>query len=208
MGKSQPKKAHGIQWKPLLVLVEQLKENPDNPKIITEGGKAKLRKSVGKFGLAGTIICNTDLTIIDGHSRKEWLMAEGIKEVYVSVPDRLLSPDEYREFNQVHDMIHAGELDKSLLDIDILNEWDNIDFEPDGFDELEPGNAVPEAKYPLVPRFDERYDALIIICKNEVDKTYIREVLGMQKSSCYKTAHVGESHIITSDKFIKQWKSK
>jgi hypothetical protein len=102
-------KKDAIQWEPKKVKVEDLIENPKNPKTLNKTGKKRLQKSLSKFGLAGTIICNSDLTIIDGHSRKQELIAAGIEEVYVSMPSRALTDQEYKEFNAIIDLAQAGD---------------------------------------------------------------------------------------------------
>jgi hypothetical protein len=117
-----------IIWEPKKVKVEDLVENPDNPKIINERGKKRLQHSLSKFGLAGTLIVNKDLTLIDGHSRKLDLQAKGIKEVWVTVPDRQLTDKEYKELNAVYDLAKAGEVDtmtiEAMLEDEVLDEWD------------------------------------------------------------------------------------
>jgi len=117
-----------ITWEPKKVKVADLRENPNNPKIINEQGKKRLQKSLAKFGLAGTIVVNKDLAIIDGHSRKKDLLEQGIQEVWVSVPSRQLTDKEYREFNAVFDVAKASDPDyimmEETLGDDTMEEWD------------------------------------------------------------------------------------
>ena len=117
-----------ITWEPKKVKVEDLKENPNNPKILNEKGKRRLQKTLKKYGLAGTLVVNTDLSIIDGHSRKTELLQSGIKEVWVSVPSRKLTKKEYEEFNAVFDLAKAGDSDimlmEELFDDTFLEEWE------------------------------------------------------------------------------------
>lgn len=110
-----------INWIVETVNVSDLIENPRNPKIMNEAGKRRLQKSLQKFGLAGTIICNTDLMIIDGHSRKKELIDSGVVEVLVSIPSRKLSPEEYSEMNAIFDLSRAGDADMLLIE-EILGE--------------------------------------------------------------------------------------
>jgi len=117
-----------IQWEPRKMKLEDLKENPDNPKIITDLGKKRLHKSLSKFGLAGTIVVNADGMIIDGHSRKIDLMSEGVEEVWVSFPSRQLTETEYKEFNAIFDLAKAGDPDmliiEEVLTDELMEEWD------------------------------------------------------------------------------------
>lgn len=117
-----------ITWEPKKVKVSALKENPTNPKVLNEKGKSRLQKTLSKYGLAGTLVCNSDLSIIDGHSRKKELLASGIKDVWVSVPSRKLTKKEYEEFNAVFDLAKAGDSDMMLIEEtfgdEFMEEWD------------------------------------------------------------------------------------
>ena len=117
-----------IKWKPIFAEVSKLKATPINPKIKSEIGVRRLKKSVEKFGLAGTIICNRDLTIIDGNSRLEEIIKTGVKKVWVSVPDKQLSETEFKQFNALHDLAVAGESDMVLIEEiigeEVLNEFE------------------------------------------------------------------------------------
>lgn len=120
--------AKELIWQPTKVKVADLKENPNNPKVLNEKGKARLQRSLSKFGLAGTIICNKDLNIIDGHSRKKDLEENGVKDVWVSVPSRQLTKKEYDEFNAIIDLARAGDPDMKMIEENIgeeaMEEWD------------------------------------------------------------------------------------
>ena len=74
-------RAKMIKWKPIFAEVSKLNPTPVNPKIKSEVGVRRLKKSVEKFGLAGTIICNKDLTIIDGNSRLDEIKNSEIKKI-------------------------------------------------------------------------------------------------------------------------------
>ena len=117
-----------ITWEPRKVKVSDLTENPNNPKQLNEKGKKRLQKTLSKFGLAGTIICNTDLSIIDGHKRKKELEDGGIKEVWVSVPNRKLTQQEYNEFNAMIDLARAGDTDmmmvEEIIGEEMMDEYD------------------------------------------------------------------------------------
>jgi hypothetical protein len=127
--------AKGIIWQPQKVKVADLKENPNNPKILNAKGKARLEILLGKFGLAGTIVCNKDLTIIDGHSRKRKLVEDTVTEVWVSVPSRQLTKKEYDEMNALFDLAKASDPDMQMIEetlseetmeeYDLVNEKDD-----------------------------------------------------------------------------------
>jgi len=54
-----------ISWTPKLVNVADVKPTEKNYKIKTDIGKERLQLSLKMFGLAGTVVVNTDLTLID-----------------------------------------------------------------------------------------------------------------------------------------------
>jgi hypothetical protein len=110
-----------ITWEPKLMKLSELKEYEGNPKIVSEKGRNRLHTSLNKFGLAGTIVVNKDLTIIDGHSRKKDLDEEGIKEAWVSVPSRQLTEKEFKEMNAIFDIAKAGEPDMTMIE-EVLSE--------------------------------------------------------------------------------------
>src|SRR3990167_8321122 len=111
----------GITWQPELIEISKLKETPINPKIKSEQGVKRLQKSLARFGLAGSIVCNKDLTIIDGNSRLAEIKPGKEKKVWVSLPDRQLTETEFTAMNALFDLSKAGEPDLLLIE-DIIGE--------------------------------------------------------------------------------------
>ena len=62
--------------------------------------------------------------------------------------------------------------------------------------------------YPLVPKFSEKYDAVIIVSKNSIDTAFLETVLGIEKCQSYKNSRTGKAMVIDVDKFRKQWEEK
>jgi hypothetical protein len=104
-------KTKTISWNPKLVDVKLIKPTTNNYKIKTDLGKQRLQASLGSFGLAGTVIVNTDFMLIDGNSRLEEAKEKGEKKIWVSLPDRKLSPKEFQEMSAMYDYAKAGEVD-------------------------------------------------------------------------------------------------
>lgn len=100
-----------IIWKTKEVLVKDIKPTPNNYKIKTELGRSRLTNSLNKFGLASTVVVNTDLCLIDGNSRVEQAKERGIKKIEVSFPNRKLTPKEFSEMSRMYDFAKAGEVD-------------------------------------------------------------------------------------------------
>lgn len=108
-----------ITWKSIVVDVQKIKKTPVNYKIKTALGHERLKTSLAKFGLAGTVVCNTDFTLIDGNSRLEQEIKKGTKRIAVSVPNRKLTPNEFKEMSAMFDFAKAGEVDSERIEGDL-----------------------------------------------------------------------------------------
>lgn len=208
----EEEKKQPITWAPKLTKLEELRENPNNPKIINEVGLKRLKKSLNKFGLADSLIANSNGDLINGHSRKRELLELGVTEAYVSFPSRELTQSEYDELNTVYDEARAGDLDmfiaSKVLEEGMLEEWDlfgSNEKRGKGQKNGQNKEAAPEAKYPLVAQYDEKYEAIVIVCTNSIDTIFIKNCLNIGKMMSYKNKSVKETSIITAKQFIKQW---
>ena len=108
-----------IKWNSKRVEVSKIKHTPRNYKIKTDLGKARLHQSLKLFGLAGTVIVNTDFTLIDGNSRLEEAKENKEKMIWVSIPNRKLTPKEFNEFAAMYDYAKAGEVDIEAIENDL-----------------------------------------------------------------------------------------
>jgi hypothetical protein len=61
---------------------------------------------------------------------------------------------------------------------------------------------------PIVPKFSEKYTAVMIFCDNEMDENWLRNVLKLRKARDYKTERIKETSVITVKEFQKLWKSR
>ena len=68
--------------------------------------------------------------------------------------------------------------------------------------------GLGEPKYPIVPKFSEKYSAFHIFCDNEMDEVWLRNVLGIEKMKDYKTERVKPSYVITAKDFQKIWEER
>ncbi len=192
-----------ITWEPKKIKVSELVANPQNPKITTEIGKQRLQKSLGQFGLAGSIVANLDLQIIDGHSRVQDALENGIEEVWVSLPSRQLTEEEYKIFNAMHDVAKAGEPDVFMMENMFMDE-----FLVEWGLKKEKKEQGEKGLFPIVQKFDEKHDAIIIVCQTESEISYIQNALMLEENSSYKNKNTGTSFVTTAKNFIKVWQSK
>lgn len=100
-----------IKWTPLHVDVAKIKETPGNFKLFSEEGSARFRHSIEKFGMAGTVVLNKDLVLIDGNSRFKKAKENKLKKIWATVPDRLLTKKEFTEMAAMFDFAIAGTVD-------------------------------------------------------------------------------------------------
>jgi hypothetical protein len=114
-----------INWTPKRVLLSKVRPSPVNYKIKNALGAERFKESLKQFGLAGTVVVNTDLTLIDGNSRLEEMAKRKLKHIWVSIPDRKLSPKEFAEMCAVFDYSVAGDVDIVSIERDY---GDHTDF--------------------------------------------------------------------------------
>ncbi len=122
-----------MKWKIKNVKVSDIKENPKNPRKLTEKGLKDLETSIKKFGNAEPPVLNKDLTLIGGHGRKKILERLNIKEVECYVSDKQLTPKQADELGIRLNKNIAGIFDFDILgneyEVDELLEWGFEDWE-------------------------------------------------------------------------------
>lgn len=126
---AKPTKVVGkrIKWKSVEALVQHIQPTEKNYKIKSDLGRERLQHSLETYGVAGNVVCNwvgkvgdrTKLMLIDGNSRLEEAKTYTEKKIWVSVPDRKLSPAEFKEFSAMFDFAKAGEVDMERIQGDL-----------------------------------------------------------------------------------------
>lgn len=86
-----------IKWTLKNFKIKDLKDNPKNPRKLSETQYDQLKKSLDKFGLIDKPICTQAGLLIGGHQRKNVLKKSGVKEIECYVPDRELDEKEIDE---------------------------------------------------------------------------------------------------------------
>lgn len=124
-----------MKWILKNIAVKDLKENPKNPRLLTEKGLNDLEKSIKKFGVAEPLVVNTDLEICGGHGRKKILERLNIETVDCYLPEKKLTKKEFDELGIRLNKNIAGEFSFDIL----ANEFEIDDLTSWGFDEFELG---------------------------------------------------------------------
>lgn len=187
----------------------QLEGLPKNPRFFRDFRYEAMKKSIEEspemLSLRELIVfpyADGRYIVVCGNLRLRACKELGYKEL----PCKVLDPDtdvrKLREY-ATKDNVSFGENDLDVM----ANEWDKtelqdwgVEFAPekksDPFRERFDAITDETAVYPLVPKYDEKYELFIIQSGNEVDSNWLRERLGMQRMRSYKTGKVGKSNVI------------
>jgi len=110
--------------------INEIKTNPDNPRVIRDGKFKKLVQSIKDFPEMlekRPIVVNTDMMVLGGNMRLKACAEAGLKDVPVMVAD--WTEEQQREFI-IKDNVGFGEWDWDSL----ANEWDSEELNDWGLD--------------------------------------------------------------------------
>jgi ParB-like chromosome segregation protein Spo0J len=113
------------------VKIQEVKLNPNNPRLIKDDKFAKLVKSIQELPQMleiRPIVVNADMVVLGGNMRLKACKEAGLKEVPIIIADNL-NEEQQREF-LIKDNVSGGEWDFEML----ANEWDVEKLEDWGLD--------------------------------------------------------------------------
>ncbi|TDB64402.1 ParB N-terminal domain-containing protein [Arundinibacter roseus] len=192
------------------VAISELVPHVKNPRKIKATEKQKLWERIQKFGMIGIPVRDADNTLLSGNQRCEVLASHGLGDYVIDVRTavRKLTEQELREVMMIENS-HAGEFDMEVLKAE-FDEYIDLDSFGLSLDELakdltEAGSelAPSEPELPIVAKFSEKYDSVVIICRNEIDYNHLAEKLGLDRSQCYKSSKVGTTHVLDAKQVIE-----
>jgi len=197
--------------------VAELSSNPLNPRTIKSARFSKLVKSIKDFPemlKTRPIVVDENNMVLGGNMRLKACRQIGMKEVPVVVVEGWTS-DQKSQFiikdnNSFGDWdvdILANQFEKDFL-LQMGMQEKELGFFMDDFEEEFYKVDDTTAELPIVPKFSEKYNAVMIFCDNEMDENWLRNVLKLKKARDYKTERVKETSVITVKEFQKLWKSK
>jgi len=182
-----------------------------NPRRITAADRKDIKASLEKFGFAEPIIVNKNPDrlniIVGGHQRvtvaKEELGYTEVPCVFVN-----LTLKEEKELN-VRLNKNQGrwnyEALQEFFDKDWLKELGFLDSElsfwVSDFQKKFESVTNKSCDLPIIPKFSEKYDCVIILSNNVTDTAYLKTKLGVQKCQSYKNKRTGEGMVITVEQF-------
>lgn len=155
--------------------VKELSSSFGNPRKITRKGREKLQDSLEQFGDFGLILIDENNNIIGGNQRVSVLMEEN-PDTEVLCKRLIGYTDAEKRAINIKDNTHEGE-----WDLDILASWTadlNTSFG------IEPKPKDPEKME--IPDMEliryEKYDYVLIVCRNEIDYKNLQRALGIEKT--------------------------
>ena len=182
-----------------------------NPRRITAADRKDIKASLEKFGFAEPIIVNKNPdrlnVIVGGHQRvtvaKEELGYTEVPCVFVN-----LSLKEEKELN-VRLNKNQGRWDFDALQEFFDKDWlkgvgfldSELSFWVSDFQKKFESITNKNCDLPIIPKFSEKYDCVIILSDNVTDTAYLKTRLGVQKCQSYKNTRTGEGMVITVDQF-------
>jgi ParB-like chromosome segregation protein Spo0J len=113
------------------VKIQEVKLNPNNPRLIKDDKFKKLVKSIQELPEMleiRPIVVNADMIVLGGNMRLKACKEAGLKEVPIIIADNL-TEEQQREF-LIKDNVSGGEWDFEML----ANEWDVEQLEDWGLD--------------------------------------------------------------------------
>ena len=143
------------------VKINEVKLNPNNPRIIKDDKFAKLVKSIQELPQMleiRPIVVNADMVVLGGNMRLKACKEAGLKEVPIIIADNL-SEEQQREF-LIKDNVSGGEWDFEML----ANEWDVEQLEDWG---LDVPTFLEETEQKDLSSTIESLYRIEVICKDE-----------------------------------------
>lgn len=153
-----------MRWRLETRKIEDLYENSQNPRQISEGSYSQLAESLRKFGLCEPIVVQPDGKIIGGHQRKRALQEAGKTRIDVYVPEIPLSDKEADELS-IRLNKNTGDWDYDIL----ANAWETDLLLEIGFTDNELHLELVEEKKSkkkknprIVLTFESEYDLRLV----------------------------------------------
>jgi ParB-like chromosome segregation protein Spo0J len=163
--------------------IQNIKLNPNNPRLIKDDKFKKLVQSIKDFPEMldiRPIVVNQDMVILGGNMRYKACKEAGLKEVPVIITD--LTEAQQREF-LIKDNTSGGEWDFEML----ANAWDVEQLEEWGLDlpsfEVDLENVEEKQDEDLSDKIEETFE-VIVSCGNESEQEATFEYLTKKGYKC------------------------
>lgn len=183
----------------------------------TDNGKAMIKKSIESNGLGRSILIDKNNQIIAGNKTTSNAEEQGYDDVVVVETtgntlvavkrmDIDLDTPEGRELaladNRTSEMNLNWDKDilKNVFSPEVLEKY-SMSLEKKKVE-------VNTQRYPIVPKFDESYHAIIIIAKSETQLSFLKTALSLETEKSYKNDSTGTGYVIDAENFKNKWEAK
>jgi hypothetical protein len=192
-----------------------------NPRKISEKAKGELIQSINTFGMVEPILVNMHpnrLNIIIGGHQRVKVAKEVFSDRFKTIPcvyAYIADIETEKELNLRLNK-NVGEWDYMKLlasfNVNLLKNVgftdDELKFTPEEESELD--KAAEEytndnVPYPIVPKFTEKYEAVIIFCETEMEMAWLRNILQLGPAKDYKTKKIAPNYVMTCKNFQDIW---
>jgi len=189
------------------VKINEIKPNPNNPRLIKNDKFKKLVSSIKEFPEMlniRPIVVNKDNIILGGNMRYKACKEAGLKEIPIIIAENL-TEEQQREF-LIKDNVSGGEWDWDML----ANEWEMEKLEQWGLDI--PGLKDPEepAEIEFSEFIDEEHNYVVLYFDNRIDwlqaQTHFNIKTVTSKRSNGKAWSSGVGRIVNGTSYLKDLK--
>lgn len=208
----------GLKWHTEQVRWVDMVTFDKNARKIKVENRKNLAESLKEFDVVDIPTLDVDNVIIGGHQRCMTMIHAGRGEELTDVrkPNRKLTEAEFKKLNLIlNSDKYRGEFDLMMLrdnfsEFDLGQELgiDLAELDKDVAETNEVGKVEADPELPIVPKYSEKYSAVVIVIDNSIDENFVRSVLGLGVEQDYKTSNKGESYVTTAKSFIEKWNSR
>ena len=191
------------------VKISQVKNNPNNPRVIKNDDFRKLVKSIKEAPWMlqlRSIIVNDDNVVLGGNQRLRACKEAGLKEVYI-IKASSLTEEQQREFI-VKDNLSSGEWDWDAL----ANEFEIEDLEnwglnlPLGYDEIKDTKDIPDTgEIEFSEELFLEHNYIVLYFDNALDWEVAQEKYNIKKVKTpvtEKSQKVGTGRVINGKDYL------
>lgn len=208
----------GLKWHTEQIRWVDMVSFDKNARKIKVENRKNLAESLKEFDVVDIPTLDVDNVIIGGHQRCMTMIHAGRGEELTDVrkPNRKLTEAEFKKLNLIlNSDKYRGEFDLMMLrdnfsEFDLGQELgiDLAELDKDVAETNEVGKVEADPELPIVPKYSEKYSAVVIVIDNSIDENFVRSVLGLGVEQDYKTSNKGESYVTTAKSFIEKWNNR
>lgn len=201
---AQPKAPKSIDVRIEMIDIDKLQLNKKNPRTIKRKDLDRLKEQIKKYPKMmwiRPIVYDKGGVILGGNQRYRCLKELGWTKV-PAINASKLTEQEKKNF------ILWDNESPGTWDMKELEQWKDLFNINVSINKPEQFNDT-NAEMPIVPKFDEKYRAVLIVVETEMDFANLCTTLGMGKAKDYKSSNIKQTQVISYNDFmakIEKWK--